>query len=203
MLMNRISALGLLVLCSIFTEVYGASPKAGDAQLGASVSWIPVPRAKDTYLRGQITRKDRLVLTPNESFFPKLGLVAAGHGSMPDVDNLNGGKSFATTENWTAGKIAQWSVLLKSPGQVRVFMTATTNDASMQMKIGEETRDFAVDPRRSGEDPDFDSQLQIKRSGPLGRGVGLPLLRLARQERQASTHRRLPRMSSASFEFPI
>ena len=167
--MNRTLASCPCVLCFLFAAAYGAPPKSGDAQLGAPISWIPVPQVSDTYLMGQVTRDDQLVLTPNESFFPKLGLIADGQGKVPDIDNLNGGKSFATIKNWKNETVAQWGLLTKSSGtvRVRVFMTATAGGASFRFKIGKETRDFEVAPRRTGEDPVFESEVPIDDVGPL------------------------------------
>ena len=67
-------------------------------QLGVPITWIDVPGSNDLFYMAQKTRDGRLCLTPNEAFFPKLGLTAAGNGTVTDIDNLNGGKSFATIE---------------------------------------------------------------------------------------------------------
>ncbi|MCB1226390.1 MAG: hypothetical protein KDK99_11300, partial [Verrucomicrobiales bacterium] len=66
----------------------------GEGQLGAPLEWIRVPDSNGARHLAQRSRDGRLVLTPNEAFFPKLGLTATGRGSVPDVMDLNGGSSF-------------------------------------------------------------------------------------------------------------
>ena len=68
-------------------------------QIGQPLTWsspvpekIDQPSAAKVVYRLQTTTNDQLFLTPNECFFPKLGLVANGESEVPDIGNLNGGK---------------------------------------------------------------------------------------------------------------
>lgn len=128
-------------------------PAAGEGQLrpsgqlGQSFSWIPVDPSKKTFLLGQVTRDGKLILTPNEAFFPKLGLVAAGQGNVPDIDNLNGGQSFSSIEKWDAGDVAQWGLHFKSPGniRIRVWMSAAKSGATFSISLNDQKQTFDVD----------------------------------------------------------
>lgn len=65
-----------------------------------------------------------LILSPNESFFPALGLKAAGSVSGEDFLNLNGGNHFAHIEGWDEGEEAEWALLFERPGSVEVSLDA-------------------------------------------------------------------------------
>ncbi|MGC6441605.1 MAG: hypothetical protein ACON4H_02995, partial [Rubripirellula sp.] len=108
-------------------------PKSKQGQIGQPLTWSsPVPEkidqpvaAKVVY-RLQTTTNDQLFLTPNECFFPKLGLVANGESEVPDIGNLNGGKSYAWVEDWDRGESAQWAWWSEKIGRInfRVMMNA-------------------------------------------------------------------------------
>lgn len=85
------------------------------AQLGAALEWMEIPGAPGTFHQIQKTRDNHLLLTPNECFFPRLGLTAAGEGTIPDAGNLNGGKSFAHVTGWDPGDIVEWGIWLARP----------------------------------------------------------------------------------------
>ena len=81
----------------------------------------------------------KLMLTPNESFFPKLGLRLAGTGDVPDVDlKLNGGKSFKTITKWNKGDQAEWGLWLEQTGklQLRIWDVKHRQAESIHRFIG-------------------------------------------------------------------
>jgi hypothetical protein len=120
----------------------------GQGQLGAELSWIPVSDAEDSFYMAQWTRDDRLLLTPNEVFFPKLGLRATGTGNVPDIDKLNGGNSFANIEEWDSGDVAQWGVYFQRTGEikVRVCMSGVKPGNPFLLKLGESSSPISIDP---------------------------------------------------------
>lgn len=97
------------------------------AQLGVPLEWMEIPTAPGTFHQIQKTRDNQLLLTPNECFFPRLGLTAAGEGSIPDQGTLNGGKSFAHVTDWSKGDVVEWGIWLPRPTRLalRPRMSAT------------------------------------------------------------------------------
>ena len=85
------------------------------AQLGAPLEWLEIPDAPGTFHQIQRTRDNHLLLTPNECFFPRLGLTAAGEGVVPDQGTLNGGKSFGHITDWDQGDVVEWGIWLDRP----------------------------------------------------------------------------------------
>ena len=127
--------------------------RAGIAQLGAPLEWFEIPGAAGLFHRVQRSRDGYLLLTPNECFFPRLGLTAGGEGAVPDQDKLNGGKTFAFVEDWDPGDVAEWGVWLASPGPVtlRVRMSAETAAGEFELSIGDERAGFALAATGSAE----------------------------------------------------
>lgn len=121
------------------------SLSANLAQLGAEVELLEISEAAGTFHRIQKTRDSYLLLTPNECFFPRLGLTAGGEGAIADVDNLNGGKSFAHVTGWDAGEVVEWGIWLAEPGTValRVRMSSESEEGRFRVSIGEQTKEFA------------------------------------------------------------
>ena len=119
-------------------------PTGHRGQLGVPLSWIKVPDTSDQFYMAQETRDGRLYLTPNEAFFPSLGLTATGEGLVPDVDNLNGGKSFATIQGWDEDDVAEWGLFVRNPGevQIRVWMTAATSAGRFTLRLGDQEASF-------------------------------------------------------------
>jgi hypothetical protein len=76
------------------------------------------PERERSVLHGTGDQGRRLSLTAKEAFFPSLGLTVAGEGLVTDVDNLNGGKSFATIEGWDEGDVAEWGLFARNPGEI-------------------------------------------------------------------------------------
>ncbi len=145
--------LRLLVLSSLTWSLAASAPAefppAADAgQLGVPISWIRVPGSDDLFLMAQRTRDGILHLTPNEAFFPKLGLVATGAGMVADVQNLNGRKSFARIEKWDNQDVAEWGLFLENSGelQVRVWMTAVTSHGRFTLQLGKTAVSFSTKP---------------------------------------------------------
>ncbi len=103
------------------------SPSSG--QLGQDLSWVDVPGSDDLVHAIQFSRDGRLFLTANESFFPKLGLTAQGEGTIPDVANLNGGKTFATIGKWNPNDAAEWGIWLNKPSKIRLQIRIRGGDS--------------------------------------------------------------------------
>ena len=88
------------MLLTATTALFGEEPPTVNrGQLGVPVTWIEVPDTSDQFYMAQETRDGHLYLTANEAFFPSLGLTTTGEGLVPDIDNLNGDKSFATIDS--------------------------------------------------------------------------------------------------------
>lgn len=141
-----IKLLALSILIGGNLSPRNATSAENVGQLGTPVLWIPVPNSPDQFYLAQRTRDDRLILTPNEAFFPKRGLSANGTGDVPDINNLNGGKSFATIEKWDAGDIAEWGLFFEKAGRVNVTisMSAMTPNDRFSLKLGEKTRPVKI-----------------------------------------------------------
>ena len=84
--LKSVCFLGLFICPVLYGE--NSSPVEGDGQLGAPISWIDVPGTKNQFYMAQRSRDGRLLLTPNEAFFPKKGLTASGIGGVKDINNL-------------------------------------------------------------------------------------------------------------------
>jgi hypothetical protein len=156
------AAVGLL---SPAAEAQSLSATSG--QLSAPVQWIGAASKPGGVHMAQRTRDGRLILTPNESFFPRLGLAAAGTGIVPDVGNLNGGKSFEHIAGWDPGDQTEWGLWLETPGRIDVeirMSDAAPNDRFSLTLGNGTTREFKADDA---------VQLQIQASAK-----GLQVLRL-------------------------
>lgn len=144
--MKAVLALQLCLSLNVTLLVASTPPVAGDGQLGEPISWIDVPGSEDLFFMGQRTRDHRLLLTPNEAFFPQTGLTASGAGAVEDIDNLNGGKSFAKIEKWDTGDIAEWGLFLESRGEltVRMWMSAANAQGRFALQLGDTRRSVAT-----------------------------------------------------------
>lgn len=111
----------------------------GQGQLGAPIAWVEVPGADGLFHAVQSTRDGRLFLTANESFFPKLGLAAEGSGAVPDIDDLNGGKSFATIGKWNAGDAAEWGLWLPRTGTLTLAVHLAGDGGRFRVRVGEQS----------------------------------------------------------------
>lgn len=146
--MNLKSAcfLGLFICPALYAE--DSSPVEGDGQLGAPISWIDVPGTKNQFYMAQRSRDGRLLLTPNEAFFPKKGLTASGIGGVKDVNNLNGGKTFKLIENWNSGDVAEWGIHVKRPGKltVKLWMSALGPRDRFTLQLDESKKQIRIPP---------------------------------------------------------
>lgn len=154
----------LVLVCANSPAILVAddAPNSPVGQLAAPVSWIPVSESADEFYMGQVSRDGRLILTANESFFPKLGLSATGTGTVADVDNLNGGKSFSAIEKWDAADVAEWGILTKSAGTVtlRIYFSTQNTAGRFQLQVGDEVQEFAT--IRPGGQPLLAAQLNFQ-----------------------------------------
>ena len=117
--------------------------QSGTAQLGNAVHYHALKETPGTYHLVQQTRDNTLVLTPNEGFFPRLGLTAAGEGSVPDVGDLNKGQSFDHIEGWDTGDIAEWAVWIPQEGEIEIQTgwTTTSQSGRFAITIGDHTQE--------------------------------------------------------------
>jgi hypothetical protein len=129
--MIRHLALGPLFLFASFLSA--ASPQSGDGQLGAPLEWMQLPDGGGVVHLLQRTRDGRLLLTPNEAFFPKLGLKNTGTGTVPDTVELNGGNSFASIEAWDEGDQVEWGLWFEQAGVVTVAAELAGGDFSVTL----------------------------------------------------------------------
>jgi len=122
--------------------------KPGIGQLGAAIEWIDVPEANDQRYMAQRSVDGRIFLTPNESFFPKLGLIAEGEGTVDDVNELNGGHSFARLGQWDSGDQVEWGVWFENTGDVDVslWMSEIEAGAKFSLALGDGDMRVSVNP---------------------------------------------------------
>ena len=119
-------------------------PTAG--QLGTKLEWFEIPGRSEKFHLLQGSRDGYLILTPNECFFPELGLTAAGDGMVPDMENLNGGKSFGHVEGWDPGEATQWGVWVDQPGEavLRVRMSGSSAGGEFEINVGGHQKTFTA-----------------------------------------------------------
>lgn len=122
----------------------GTSVNANAGQLGAALEWFEIPGRPGVHHLLQRSRDGYLLLTPNECFFPKLGLTAAGEGMVPDVENLNGGKSFAHVTGWNPGEIVEWGIWTEQPGAlvVRVRLSSGSAEGKFAVSVDDQKMEF-------------------------------------------------------------
>lgn len=124
----------------------------GGGQIGAPISWIAVPGEHDLFYMAQRTPDAQLILTPNEAFFPNRGVTASGVGKTEDVENLNGGKSFATIEKWNKRDVVEWGLYFEKPGNVTIRQWYSTNtNAKFSIQFRDQNKAFDAKP--SGGEP--------------------------------------------------
>ncbi len=144
----------LITLITLFSVTNSFGKNKPEGQLGAAIEWIPVPETTDQFYMIQRTTDGKLMLTPNESFFPKLGLRLEGTGEVPDVDlKLNGGKSFKSITKWSKSDQAEWGLWLEQTGklQLRIWMSNTGKQGQYTVSFGNQKKKFTT--RSVGDDP--------------------------------------------------
>lgn len=95
-----------------------AATKPNGTQVDADFEWIaPTHDSKIRYL-AQRTRGGKILLTPDEGFFPKLGLTADDVSAHPDSKKLNGGKSFGEVSGWDQGEAIEWGIWVENGGEM-------------------------------------------------------------------------------------
>ena len=158
-----------------------APPSVGDGQIGVPLSWQACGDDPSSLCMLQKTRDSVLYLTPNESFFPMRGLVAAGQSQVPDLENLNSGKSFAWIEKWDAGDVAEWVWFAPQAGEgtITLWMSAKSDGGTFSMSMDNKTVSFAV---KSSENPSSVFSCPFKVTEP-----GLHRLRIVCEKAAAGT----------------
>ncbi len=147
----RLAACSFVALAAAVADGTETLP-GNSGQLGVPPSRVRVAGTDDQFYLAQETSDGRLFLTPNEAFFPSLGLLAEGKGSVADINRLNGGKSFATITRWDQGDVAEWGLLFRNRGDLvlRVWMTAPSSDGELTLQLGDTEASFSTkqSPRR-------------------------------------------------------
>ncbi|MDB4358326.1 DUF3472 domain-containing protein [bacterium] len=156
-------------------------PSVGDGQIGASIIWQACGGDPNALCMLQKTRDSVLYLTPNESFFPMRGLVAAGQSQVPDLENLNSGKSFAWIEKWDAGDVAEWVWFAPQAGEgtITLWMSAKSDGGTFSLLMDNKAVSFAV---KSSENPSSVFSCPFKVTEP-----GLHRLRIVCEKAAAGT----------------
>ncbi|MDA7899236.1 DUF3472 domain-containing protein [Pirellulales bacterium] len=156
-------------------------PSVGDGQIGASIIWQACGGDPNALCMLQKSQNDVLHLTPNESFFPLLGLVAAGRSDVPDIENLNSGKSFSWIERWDAGDAAEWVWFTPKAGvgSLTVFMSAENSGGRFSLLMDNKAVSFSI---KSGENPAMAFSCPFKVTEP-----GLHRLRIVCEKAAAGT----------------
>ncbi|MCA9081690.1 MAG: hypothetical protein KDA58_14095, partial [Planctomycetaceae bacterium] len=156
-------------LLTMLASTHAADPvPANVGQLGTAIESIPVPGEKEQFFKGQTTRDGKLYLTPNEAFFPTLGLTAKGSGNTVDVDQLNGGKAFLSIDGWNPGETAEWGILLKQPGQMQVRLMLSAKAAcEFTLDVGEEKISVPVPQPVASPTVVLSKNITIRNPGPV------------------------------------
>lgn len=128
----------------------------GEGQIGESPKFVPSKtNSEESYLVQQ-SKDGVLLLTPNEAFYPQLGLKAAGSASGEDFRGLNGGNQFAHIEGWDEGEEAEWGVLFAGAGKFEAALEASGGRFSLV--VGD-----APPKRLSGQATEF----EVSEAGPV------------------------------------
>ncbi len=130
----------LLLVISSHADFPALRP--GMAQLGAPLEWLPIPGEQGLHHLIQRTQDDRLILSPNEGFFPKLGLTAEGEGTIPDTGGLNKGTTFSQVTGWDTGDVMEWAVWLPDPGNITltIHLTDSSQKGRFTISLGNQSK---------------------------------------------------------------
>jgi hypothetical protein len=110
------------------------------SQNGSPIEWIPATNlGEDNYYMVQRTSDSTLLLTPNESFFPMLGLSASGVGEFPlEEPGLNQEKNFKWITGWNAGDAAEWGLWLEKPGSLNIRVKMEESRGSYLLSLDDQ-----------------------------------------------------------------
>ncbi len=139
-------------------------------QRSAPISWISVPGKDGLSYMAQQTKDDKLILTADESFFPKLGLSCIGTGNRNDIAGLNKGESFAAIGRWDQGDIAEWGLFLKHSGEIhyRVLCKSPNATDKFKLRIGDSSTLVTAPANRETQDSGIQAitgTLKVKNKG--------------------------------------
>ena len=159
---------------STWTSILAEIPlTSGMGQLGAELKWSQITAGQAEVYRLQPTVDGSLYLTANESFFPRLGLLADGQGEVPDVEKFNGGKSYKWIGKWDVGDVAQWSWWSEKRGvvHIRVWMSSSNDQSRFVLRAGSESFNFST--KSSGEESVMVAEVDLSINETAKQGVEL------------------------------
>lgn len=184
----------LIMLAMVTAVCAETTPSVGDGQLGVPLSWQACGDDPNNLCMVQKTRDGVLYLTPNESFFPMGGLVAAGQGQVPDLENLNSGKSFSWIEKWEKGDVAEWVwfVPKADTGTLALWMTAEASGGKFALTMDNKSVSFSVN---STKEPGMAFTCPFQVAEP-----GLHRLRLVCEKAAAGTRFHWMKLSGPSLD---
>lgn len=148
--MSRLSQV-LVFIAAILTTTANAQVDTPTGHQG-SIEWLKVANQDNQFYMVQRTTR-RLKLTPNESFFPKLGLKSEGKTPWPGSrTDLNQNKNFQSIGKWDSGDVAEWGLLFEKPGQleIAIHIHASSKDRQYTAHLGTASFTFIVPQSNNG-----------------------------------------------------
>ncbi len=145
-----------------------AQPGPGKTQQGEPLEWIEVHNHPGQYYMAQRTLSGKLKLTANESFFPRLGLVAQGKTPWPgSFVHLNQNKNFQSIGKWDVGEQAEWGLLFQKTGKldITINMAASRPNRLFSLIFNDQTHAFTVPQERNGKVKAIHWTTTIKKPG--------------------------------------
>ena len=134
-------------------------------QRDAPISWISSPDNDSLSYMAQKSTDGKLILSADESFFPKLGLSCVGTGTRKDIAGLNKGESFAAIGKWDTGDIAEWGLFLEQAGRVQFRISYKSPETSGKFELRNGTSATNVTTHQNTETKVITGQLSIAEKG--------------------------------------
>jgi hypothetical protein len=121
---------------------------AEGSQQASPTEWIPAPdQGENRFYMVQRTPDAELLLTPNESFFPKLGLTAGGEGKSALVEPaLNQDKNFKWISGWGASDAAEWGLWFENAGILNVQVDMEDSKVSYVLSLAGQEQKLSGKP---------------------------------------------------------
>ena len=168
-ILNRslFGAVAALAIFGSFPALADPDPEGG--QQDAEIEWIPVSlQGEELFFMAQRTSGAKLLLTPNESFFPNRGLRAQGDCEVPETERaINGGTRYKMITQWDPGDQAEWGLWFEKTGtvQIRIWMAHTEKEGRYTLLLGNQKRSFSTG--KTGDEPESLKTLtfNVRKSG--------------------------------------